>query len=60
MTIPAFHDGLEALLGRIVFKDAIGFWNSVITDVTIENKDDEVAMRAYTHLCSRYLVSIYC
>ena len=60
MTIPQLHDGLEAVLGHIVFRDDIGFWNSVITDVTMENTDDEVAKRAYTCLCSRYLVSIYC
>jgi hypothetical protein len=59
MTIPQLHDGLQSVLGDLVFKEDIGFWNSVITDVTVENNDEKMAMRAYTRLRNRHLVSIY-
>jgi hypothetical protein len=60
MTIPQLHKRLESVLGLAVFKDDVGFWNSVITDVTVDNNNEEAAMRTYTSLRKRYVVSIYC
>jgi hypothetical protein len=60
MSIPQLHDGLESILGRTVFFEDMGFWNSVITDVTAEGNDNELAKRNYNSLRGRYVVSIHC
>ena len=59
MSIPQVHEGLESILGHTNFSGDIQFWNSVITDVTVEDHEDQVDLGTYYGLRNRYVVSTY-
>jgi hypothetical protein len=58
MTIPTLHNNLTSALGPLFALDQ-DFWNDVITDVTPDNHDVDVAMVKYNNLRARHVVSLF-